>query len=166
MKRGFPDILLNAYWHTTSIENYQSILECGNILPESSNFDHRWAEGLGSSHYPFVRTLGGVSIFDFHGFDPQDYSKKFPLSSWHVFVPSQRDTNSAIWIKLLPERMPGEFINGLELKKLQEDKNALRNRLMPRIECAHIGPIPLSSFIEVIRYDKSNGFTKLMKEKT
>lgn len=156
---SFPSELLNAYWHMTSIERFQSILHCGSIHPEPDIEDFRWSTNQGSKYYPFVRILGGVSIFDFNGFNPELYSKEFPMSSWRSFVPIQRGWKQAVWIQLSPERMPGEFLNGLQLKALQEENQAFRNNLMPRIECAHLGSIPVEIFVNVLRYEEKHGFT-------
>lgn len=156
---NFPSELLDAYWHTTSIERFESILDCGFIHPEPDIEGFRWSALQGSEYYPFVRTLGGVSIFDFGGFIPKLYSEKYPASSWRSFVPIQRGWKQAVWIQLSPVNMPGEFLNGLQLKALQEAKYAYRNNLMPSIECAHLGSIPIESFVSVLRYDQKRGFT-------
>jgi hypothetical protein len=161
---SFPCKLLDAFWHATTVKRYHAILETGYILPEPKiNDDERWGTGMGSSHYPFVRKIGGVSIFDFFGFEPDQYSEKFPASSWRSFVPTQRNWNRAVWIKLSPEKMPGKFLNGLELRKIQWDQEALKNMLMPRIECAHIGPIPIKSFVQILLYDQEQGFREINK---
>ena len=163
---SFPYQLLNAFWHTTSVNRYQSIIDSGFIKPEPNIKGHRWGVGMGPSHYPFVRKIGGVSIFDFFGFEPEQYSKKFPVSSWRSFVPIQKNWNQAIWIKLSPENMPGKFLKGLELRKIQWDLNALKNKLMPRIECAHIGPIPIKAFVQILLYDQEQGFSEIDKPDT
>ena len=155
---NFPSQLLDAFWHTTSVSNYQAIIDSGFIHPEPSGVELRWGTGQGPEYYPFVRTLGGVSIFDFYGFNPDQYSDKFPMSSWYSFVPLQREWKNAIWIQLSPERMLGKFLKGLELKKLQEEQSAYKNKLMPRIECAHIGSIPVETFVSVLLYEEEQGF--------
>lgn len=158
MSTSFPSVLLDAYWHCTSVDNYSAIISCGNLLPEPASLTGKWGEGQGPDCFPFVRTLGGVSIFDFHGFSPEEYSRQFPSSSWHTFVPGRQCWERTIWIKLSRDKMPGIFLSGLDLKALQEEKSAFRNNLMPRIECAHVGPVPISAFIEVLQYEKSIGF--------
>src|ERR1035438_4494083 len=58
-------------WHTTRPERFDRILSTGAILPEPDILDsERWANA-GPEHYPYVRTLGGVSLFDFDGFNPR-----------------------------------------------------------------------------------------------
>lgn len=166
MSSAFPSILRDAYWHCTSVENYSAIILCGNILPEPVSLTRRWGEGLGPEFFPFVRTLGGVSVFDFYGFNPEKYSSDFPSSSWRTFVPGRENWERTIWIKLSRDRMPGTFLSGLDFKALQEERYAFKNKLMPRIECAHLGPIPISAFIEVLQYEKSTGFQEYESGRT
>jgi len=42
---------------------------------------------MGSKWHPCARTLGSVSLFDFQEFDPDQYSKDYPVSTWTEFVP-------------------------------------------------------------------------------
>ncbi|PCJ29469.1 MAG: hypothetical protein COA90_11535 [Gammaproteobacteria bacterium] len=155
----FPSELLGSFWHTTSVSRYLKILKSGSIHP-NPDIELRWGTGQGSEFYPFVRVLGGVSIFDFHKFNFEKYSRMFPSSSLYSFVPVQRDWEEAIWIQLLPNKMPGKFLNGAQLKTLQNEKKSFRNKLMPIIECAYIGLIPVDTFVSVLRYDEEHGFTK------
>jgi hypothetical protein len=94
----FPPQLRERLWHTTTPDRYESILRSGSILPnpEIPESD-RWKTSRGPHYYPFVRTLGGVSLFDFHGFDPEAYSAKYPFSSWREFVPCRPEFEAAIW---------------------------------------------------------------------
>jgi hypothetical protein len=80
--------LHGGLWHTTSSDRFESILATGAILPEPNIPDSkRWCTGGGSEHYPYVRTLGGVSLFDFDQFDPGIYGERCPSSTWAYFVP-------------------------------------------------------------------------------
>src|SRR5882672_4084889 len=61
--------LLGGLWHTTYPERFDGILKTGAILPEPVIPDaDRWATSRGREHYPYVRMLGGVSLFDFNQF--------------------------------------------------------------------------------------------------
>ncbi len=72
----FPENLNNGIWHTTKPEYYSKIIECGFLLPEPEIDDsERWKTANGSENYPFVRKLGGVSLFEFSEFNPDEYSK-------------------------------------------------------------------------------------------
>ena len=59
-----------------------SILEDEGILsePDIPESD-RWKTSRGPEYYPYVRTLGGVSLFDFNNFDQKSYDEKYPLSN-------------------------------------------------------------------------------------
>jgi hypothetical protein len=79
--------LCGRIWHTTTEERFEGILRSGEISPEPDiPASDRWSTGLGPEHYPYVRSLGGVSLFDFRQFNAQAYSKKYPLSQWRAFV--------------------------------------------------------------------------------
>src|ERR1700733_13094782 len=67
--------LIGGLWHTTHPDRFQSILRDGAILPNPSLPDsERWGANVDESHYPYVRTLRGISLSDCGGFDP-DASK-------------------------------------------------------------------------------------------
>jgi hypothetical protein len=70
--------LHGGLWHTTIPERYENILSSGFILPEPPNMpdNERWSTSQGKEFYPYVRQLGGVSLFDFDDFDPEAYSKE------------------------------------------------------------------------------------------
>lgn len=96
----FPANLLNRLWHSTTPERYKLILEAGAILPEPNiPNSSRWCTAQGEKHYPYVRTLGGVSLFDFTNFDPEQYGKKYS-ASWFTFVPIDGSGGNKIWIEI------------------------------------------------------------------
>ena len=74
MKReALMEILNGGLWHTNP-DRFQKILERGALLPEPDLPNaERWFTGSGPKHYPYVRHLGGVSLFEFAGFDPKLY---------------------------------------------------------------------------------------------
>jgi hypothetical protein len=62
--------LKGGVWHTTNMNRFQGILRSSAILPEPEIPDReRWSTSRGSELYPYVRTLGGVSLFDFRKFN-------------------------------------------------------------------------------------------------
>src|SRR5438309_5175332 len=75
--------LRGGLWHTTHLDRYRNILTEGSIVPEPNipNSD-RWKTSQGEDYYPYVRMLGGVSLFDFDEFDPERYTERYPASSW------------------------------------------------------------------------------------
>lgn len=153
--RRVLDILVGGLWHTTQIDRYKSIISCGYILPEPDIAEaDRWSTSMGKEHYPFVRTLGGVSLFDFKGFSAEKYGEKYPFSSWHEFVPFRESWQSAIWIEIDRLLANDNFISGKDLLELWEKKYAYGHRLMPQIEAAHIGKIPTSFFRRILLANK------------
>lgn len=137
----------SGIWHTTSQDRFRAILESGAILPEPNLPDSgRWSTNLGPQWYPYVRTLGGVSLFDFRGFGPESYRERCPMSSWYEFVPYRDEWKASVWIEIDSGVLGETFISGKDL--LDRWKAAtIGNRIMPEIEAAHIGPIPAAAFI-------------------
>ncbi len=134
-------------WHTTHPERFDDILCTGAILPEPAIPDsERWANN-GPEHYPYVRTLGGVSLFDFDGFDPRTYHDHY-CATWEHFVPYRSDWGSAIWVEIDRDKVaPPEFLSGRELlKRWKAEGGPMGNLLMPEIEAAFLGPLPVAAF--------------------
>lgn len=149
----FPKILLNRLWHSTSIDRFNNILKDGVIKPEPDLPDSvRWCTGLGPMHYPYVRTLGGVSLFDFSGFVLADYEKEYS-SSWYTFVPNRHGGGNKIWIEINREAVKDSLILGQELITRWEEEKAYGHNIMPIIEIAHLGPIQTSKFVRALSYE-------------
>lgn len=126
-------------WHTTHLDRFTRILADGMILPEPDIPENeRWGMS-------YVRSLGGVSLFDFEGFKPDSYSKMFPLSSWAEFIPFRSAWHSAVWIEIDRERVAQHLISGLNLL-VQWKADKTHKRLMPHIEGAHLGPLSRNAF--------------------
>ena len=45
----------------------------GNIARTGNTGLRTLGTGEGKEHYPYVRTLGGISLFDFNQFEPDSY---------------------------------------------------------------------------------------------
>ena len=83
--------LCGGLWHITHPDRFKSILNSNAILPEPDIPEGaRYCTGLGKDHYPYVRTLGGVSLFDFNRFDPDAYTEEYPYPPGpHSFLTEQ-----------------------------------------------------------------------------
>lgn len=138
--------LVGGVWHTTSQDRFLRILGCGAILPEPGISEHeRWGTAGGPEGYPYVRSIGGVSLFDFREFEAESYSVEYRASSWEYFVPCDLSWDSAVWIEIDYESLGSAFISGIELLTRRETEGSCR-RIMPQIEAAHIGPLPCRAF--------------------
>ena len=134
-------------WHSTHPERFLSILEHGAIVPEPKIHDRdRWKTSSGKEFYPYVRYIGGVSLFDFHQFDPKSYESAYPLSNWYAFVPYVKRSNGAVWIEINRERISGSLLSGCDLLSKWKSDHAYKHAIMPLIEAAHFGPLPRSAF--------------------
>jgi hypothetical protein len=158
----FPDILNNGIWHTTSVERYKGILITGSIHPEPTIPDtERWSS---ADNPNFVRSLGGVSLFEFSAFDAESYTARYPLSMWRNFVPCCQKWSEAIWIEIDRKAIQENFLDREALLGLWREgiKHGTARNIMPLIEAAHIGSIPVSVFLRVLKYSKNNEeFTEL-----
>ena len=144
--------LHGGLWHTTHPERFVMILKCGAILPEPKpiSYSDRWGTSQGPEHYPYVRFIGGVSLFDFQEFDPQSYQSKYPSSSWREFVPYRRVWGGAVWIQIDREHVSPYFISGSELLAKWKSGRDLGHNLMPVIEAAYLGSLPIAAFRRAI----------------
>ncbi len=163
-EENFPNVLHGRLWHTTTPNRYQMIIDSGFILPYPLIPDReRWKTGKGPDFYPYVRLLEGVSLFDFEGFDPETYCEIYPLSNWQEFVPYRRAWGQSIWIEIDRQIIKAGFIGGKKLiEKWNQDK-AHKHTIMPIIEAAHLGSIPIEAFRRVFRCgDDTSGFEKMI----
>jgi len=161
----FPNLLRGRLWHTTSSDRYQQIVESGFILPNPPvPDDERWGTIQGPDYYPYVRFLGGVSLFDFNGFDPESYGEKYPLSTWIEFVPYRRQWGKSVWIEINRQRIIDNFISGDMLLTKWKQSADYRHPIMPCIEAAHLGPISMEAFNCVfICGDDTEGFEEVLR---
>lgn len=148
---NFPEELLNGIWHTTNIERFHKIMETGYIAaePDIPNKD-RWKANSGSEYYPYVRSVGGISLFDFRYFEEEKYSKDYPLSNWHIFVPFFKEWEASIWIEIDYEALENNFLTGKYLIDQWNEQKAYNHTIMPIIEAASLISIPVSLFKRIM----------------
>lgn len=158
----FLTMLGEGLWHTTSLERYSNILKTKAVLPEPGIPDSaRWKTAAGPKHYPYVRSLGGVSLFEFRGFEPESYRAAYPMSTWEEFVPYRSSWGAAIWLKIDRDAASMSLIDPKALVERWNRENAHGHTLMPMIEAAHVGPIPVERICRVMRVD---GLKKIIEE--
>lgn len=151
------DTLRGGLWHTTSEQRYEGILAAGAILAEPPVPDEeRWATRCGAWGWPYVRKLGGVSLFDFEGFDAEIYEERFRLSSWREFVPFRQAWGSSVWIEIDRALASNGLVSGQALLARQHEEAAHRHRLMPRIEAAYLGNVRAEFFARVLLVGKDD----------
>jgi hypothetical protein len=139
--------LVGGLWHTTHPDRFTKILEVGGILPEPDIPEkERWGTRDGREGYPYVRFIGGVSLFDLENFEPESYSEQFPSSSWAYFIPCHRLWDYAVWIEIDRERAAPKLISPTQLKDKWESEKAYCHKRMPGIEAAYMGVLPRTAF--------------------
>jgi len=133
-------------WHTTHPDRFTSILTSHAILPEPSIPDgERSFTGGGKEHYPYVRTLGGVSLFDFDQFDPDTYMISVRVYMGRICSLSNK-MGCSVWIEIDRAQVAPRLISGLDLVAKQWSDEALGHMIMPYIEAAYLGPLPRTAF--------------------
>lgn len=131
-------------WHTTRPDRVPAIIEMGALMAEPNIPDsERYNTRCGPKGYPLVRSIGGVSLFDFHEFDAEAYSLRCPSSSWPYFVPHARE--GAVWIEIDRTTIGAGFIAAAEVLRRRGEGDFGRN-VMPYIEAAFIGDLPVAAF--------------------
>lgn len=141
----------HVYWHCTSENRYQQIVREGYIEPNPSTVPNheRW-KSQNPEYYSFVRKLKGVSLFDLKEFSEEDYSKKYPLSSWYEFLPICRKFGDTIWLEISLGKGDAYF-SGKQLLQKWKTEGAYKNTIMPEIEAAYIGKIPFNKVKNVFK---------------
>lgn len=139
--------LYGGLWHTIHPERFEAILASGALLPDPEVPDgDRWGTSQGPDYYPYVRTLGGISLFDFDQFDAETYSERCPNSSWCEFVPYQQHWGCSVWIEIDRIQAGPQLISGPDLVARWKADSAYGHNIMPYIEAAHLGPLPRTAF--------------------
>jgi hypothetical protein len=132
-------------WHTTTPCRYRQIRSSGCIVPDPPNLVGRRFGGESQAEWPVGRSVGGVCLFDFCGFDPEGYVQQYPLSDWRVFLPFNEPGYNAIWMKIDRSALPGQLLSPDEVRRLSEQTSPPR-KYFPRIERVHVGSIPTTAF--------------------
>jgi hypothetical protein len=68
------------------------------------------------------------------------------MSSYHSFVPIQREWSEAVWIEIDRAKTTANFISGQDLLQKWCHEQAQAHTIMPIIEAAHIGDIQAAHF--------------------
>ena len=138
--------LFGGLWHTTHPCRLEAIVSAGFLTAEPNiPNSERW-KASAPEYYPFVRHIGGVSLFDFKDFEPESYEEKYPLSNWYSFVPYLKSWAGAVWIEIKRASVREKFISANELVDRWKADKDHRHTIMPGIEAAVIGNISISAF--------------------
>jgi hypothetical protein len=149
--KQIPAVLQESLWHTTTMSRYRRIVEAGHILPNPPLTEsQRWFTKRGPGSYPYVRHLGGVSLFDFRGFDPDKYEEDYPLSTWWTFVPFIKQRGASVWIEVDQSALGENYVSGEALLTRHREDRAHKHMIMPLIEAACLGPVPVTAFRRVL----------------
>ena len=153
--------LKGGLWHVASAERFSKIISSGGIdpNPEGVPDTERWQAQHGESNLPFVRYIGGVSLFDFINWDI-DICRNgcvkdlFHSCQWGNFIPmlqwNGECLDSTVWVEINYDAVKLNLKLNEELKHLWSDEHKRSgdiHTLLPCVEAAHIGRIPCSAMV-------------------
>jgi hypothetical protein len=171
--------LHGGLWHITRPDRIPAIMAAGSLLVEPNIDDaDRWKTSRGREYFPFVRVIGGVSLFDFSSFDADIYDRTHPLSNWRAFVPYLQRWGGGVWLEIDRKTIADRLVSPDALVRRWDTGGHHRHTIMPRIEAAHIGDLPISALSsafhtwaggrQVREFDigsfDHNDFDKIMRE--
>jgi hypothetical protein len=143
--------LKGGLWHVTRPDRFASIMATGALVAEPDLPDaERWKTSQGPDYYPFVRKIGGVSLFDFRNFDADAYDEAYCMSSWRTFVPCPARWDSAVWLRVDVAAIEDRFISADEVVHRWDEGGHHRHTIMPRIEAACIGELPVTALSQAL----------------
>lgn len=121
-------------------------MRVGAIVAEPGVSDReRWGTACGPEMYPFVRHLGGVSLFEFNNFNPKIYAETYSLSMWQAFVPYIEKWGESLWLEIDIGQLGPSFVPGHDLLARWKEEKCHSRKIMPLIEAASLAPVPVSA---------------------
>jgi hypothetical protein len=72
--------------------------------------------------------------------------KDVPPSSWAYFVPHHLHWERAVWIEIDREQVAPRLISGTHLLSRWKSEGAYGHNIMPEIEAAYLGGLPVAAF--------------------
>ena len=168
MKELLPT-LKGGLWHVTRAERHSKIISSGGIdpNPEGVSDAERWQTQHGERGFPFVRYVGGVSLFDFINWDIDKCAggcvRGFYYCGWDNFIPvlqcNGRRLDSSVWIEINYDAVKHNLRLNKELERMQRaerERSGDNHTLLPCVEAAHIGRIPCSAMVRAFAVVRAN----------
>jgi hypothetical protein len=147
-----PNELKGKIWHSTSKELALEIYSHGYIIFDPSiDESKRWG-GKSKSTHPFVRSIGGISLFDFR------------LPSSHVseilysFIPCRTGWPQTVWLEINHFYL-GDMFSSAEETRIRWIEAGMNRQYMPKLEAASLRPIPIE-YIKSIYISNKKGIFK------
>lgn len=155
--------LLGKLWHTTLPERFNEILRTGFIKSEPDIPDNqRYGTGCGPDYYPYVRHLGGISLFQFPSrFNLDVYLEEIPTASLEQFIPFNRSIGEAIWLEIDSDTLSEDFISGQEVRGRWRKEEAYAHKFIAELEAAYVGDLPISSISKAYYVSSTKGWRKI-----
>ncbi|PKG86490.1 hypothetical protein CXF85_01950 [Colwellia sp. 75C3] len=150
MPKRIPHKLKGKVWHSTSFDNAVKIIKSGSILsnPNISTED-KWG-GNSETDYPFVKSIGGISLFDFRL--PESHSSEL-LYRW---VPCQVKFSKTVWFEIDTSKLHSCFLSA-EDTLVKWEKAGMTRNYMPYLEASCISPIDTQYIKSILIGDQNGG---------
>ncbi|ENX05966.1 hypothetical protein [Acinetobacter courvalinii] len=154
--------LLNSVCHTTTVSSFIKIYESKYIYvhPAPEMLEH---EKYGNVNCPnnntYVRSLNGISLFDFEDFSLEKYDNFFKpgYGDLYRFLPiheRNRKDQISIWL-IIDVTLTNKYVNREKLYS-QWNSQSKNGKFMPKVEAAILEDIPIAWVKEVFVFKKEN----------
>jgi hypothetical protein len=148
-------------WHVTSKSCFKSMLADGEIKAEPRiPDDKRYNTDKGTKYYPFVRSIGGISLFDFC---TEEFKFHHYINAVNFSPKScNEELSDIVWIEMDRDAIKDRIITNNELMK-QRIKECF-HQIIPIYEIAVIETISTSAFIRTIEKKNNKYIEKMIKD--
>ncbi|ELA9814221.1 TPA: hypothetical protein ACGSUT_004207 [Vibrio parahaemolyticus] len=154
MSTKVPTELKGKVWHSTSIENAMSIVRQGFIFAEPDIDQTKCWGGKSERVHPFVRSIGGISLFDFRL--PNSHVSEILYS----FIPCKSGCAQTVWFEIDVSRLSDSFLSADETR-MRWRESGMSRQYMPKLESTSLCPIP-TSYINSIYISRKMGCLNLL----
>ncbi len=146
-----PKELKGKIWHSTSVANALEITKHGYILAEPDiDESNRWGGKL-ESLYPFVRSIGGISLFDFRL--PNSYISEILYS----FIPCRKGWAKTVWFDIDVQYLNESFLSA-EQTRQRWIEAGMNRQYMPKLEAASLCSISTENINSIYISNKKGIF--------
>ncbi|WP_426030916.1 hypothetical protein [Caulobacter sp. DWP3-1-3b2] len=151
-------VLRGGLWHVTHPRRFEQIMASGGLLAEPSDSNEgRVGTAKGPEGYPFIRSRGGISLFELFEFDADAYTERCPSSTWRTFIPCPPTWGGGVWIEIDQPSIAAFYISGADAWQSYSSAPDRARLIMPFIEAGAMQPVPVSSFRRALFVNSSKG---------
>ncbi|EJV1663834.1 hypothetical protein AB7W88_03095 [Providencia vermicola] len=150
----FPIQLLGQVCHVTTYSRFETIKNVGFIKVNPDIPDQDRTGNGKKDKYPIVRTINGISVFDFRFVTERFLNNRNHRNKWNwVFNWRYFGHEDLVWISINIEDFKECFLSVEEVTKKGVEG---RRNFIPKLEGAILSDIPLRSFNSISVYSRKD----------